>query len=85
MFGDLVFEKEGPGDLLILPKLGLGIGEKLTLLGGGLAAVVGMFILTKSSPETSILLGGICKIRFCLLWSELEGISSLISVESPTL
>lgn len=84
MFDDLVFDEEGPGDLLILSKLGLGIGEKFTLLGGGLAVMVGIFILTKSSPVTSIFLEGICKMRFCLIWSEPEGISSLISVESST-
>lgn len=80
---DLVFDNEGPGDRLILPKLGLGFGEKLTLFGGGLG-VVGMLILTKSSPETSTLLEGISKNKFCLLLSELEGLSSLISAKSST-
>lgn len=80
---DLVFDEDGPGDLLILTKLGLGNGEKFTLLGVGLG-VLGMFILTYSSPASSISLEGTCKTRFCLLQSELEEVSSLISFESPT-
>lgn len=75
----LVFDEEGPGDLLILAKPGLGTGEKFTLFG-----VVGMFILTNSSPISSISLEGISKIRFCRLRSELDEVSSLISVESST-
>lgn len=42
IFG-LFFDEEGPGDSLLLGKIGLGHGEKITLLGGG---VRGMFILT---------------------------------------
>lgn len=63
---DLVFDDEGPGEPLILAKLGLGNGEKFTLLGVGLG-VGGMFILTKSSLASSAVLEGICKTRFCLL------------------
>lgn len=63
---DLAFDDEGPGNPLILAKLGLGNGEKFTLLGVRLG-VGGMFILTKSSLASSRLLEGICKMRFCRL------------------
>lgn len=63
---DLVFEDEGPGDPLILFKLGLGNGEKFTLFGVELG-VGGMSILTKSSSGSSTVLVGICKVRFCRL------------------
>lgn len=42
---NLVFDDEGPGDQLTFVKLGLGNGEKFTLLGVRLG-VWGMFILT---------------------------------------
>lgn len=42
---NLFFEDEGPGDELTFPKLGLGNGEKFTLLGVWLG-VWGKFILT---------------------------------------
>lgn len=42
---NLVFDDEGPGDQLTFTNLGLGNGEKITLLGVQLG-VWGMFILT---------------------------------------
>jgi hypothetical protein len=42
---NLVFDDEGPGDQLTFTNLGLGSGEKFTLLGVQLG-VWGMFILT---------------------------------------
>lgn len=80
---DLVFDDEGPGDALILAKLGLGNGEKFTLLGVGLG-VGGMFILTKFSLASSRVLEGICKTRFCRLHRWPGGASSIISVETPS-
>lgn len=79
---DLVFDDEGPREPLILATMGLGNGEKFTLLEVGLG-VGGMFMLTKSSLASSRVLGGICNTRFCRLHGWSGGASSIISVESP--
>lgn len=78
---DLGLDDEGPGDPLVLAKLGLQSGEKFTLLGVGLG-VGGIFIL-KSSMVSSRVLEGISNTRFFRL--RCEGIlSSMISVKPPT-
>lgn len=78
----LFFVVDGPGDSLVLAKLGLGMGEKLTFFGVWLG-VTGMFILTKSSVVSSRDFGDISKTRSSRIWSWRDGISSVISVWSP--
>ena len=59
---DLFFDDEWTGDSSKLEKIGLGMGEKLTLLGV-VVGVKAMSILTKSSLASSRVLGGISKTR----------------------
>ena len=61
----ILFDEEGTGKSFILPKQGLGMGEKLTLLE--VVGVEGMSILTKPSSTSSIVLDGMFKTRSCCL------------------
>lgn len=79
---DLFFDAEWSGESLNLEKIGLGMGEKQTLLGE-VVGVKAMSILTKSSLASSRVLGGIFKTKSCRLWCSPSVVSSIISVESP--
>ena len=78
----LLFDEEGPWEgSFILYKLGLGRGEKFTLLGVGVFG--GMSMLRNSCLASSRVLVGISKLRFCLLpcCPPLLGCSSVISFD----
>lgn len=86
-FGRRLFRDDLPlkglADSLNRGYLGLGAGEKFTLLGVRFG-VWGMFILTKSSLQFSFVLEGISKARLCLCRCWSVGDSSIISLDSTT-
>lgn len=80
--GDLLFDDEWTGDSSCMEKIGLGMGEKLTLLGVAVG-VKAISILTKSSLASCTVLVGISKTRSSRLRCSPSGVSSIISIESP--
>lgn len=78
----LLLDDDVPRESLTLAKLGLKVGEKLTLLG--VVGVKGMFILTKSSPASSRVRDCVSKLTSCRLQCWLGDVSSTISGEFPT-
>lgn len=80
---DLIFDDEGSGGSFIWAKLGLGIGEKITLLGVELG-IGGVWIVTKSNLASSRLFDCISKLSSRCLWCCPSGLSSVISVDLPT-
>lgn len=80
---DFPLDVEGPGDTSTMTWLGLGNGEKFTLLGVGIGEG-GMFIVTDSSTDPLTVALGILRIRFCLCcrWI-LNDSSATISLDAP--
>lgn len=79
---DFPLDDEGSGDPMTIAWLGLGNGEKFTLLGVWIGDG-GMLIITESSADPSVDASGIFLIRLCLSGCWLVEHSSTISLDSP--